>query len=101
MGEASLIGLCGGFRGSRSSKFILLYDLLLGRVFDDSNSKGESGRIVRFLGTDLVLRMDLPVARWSVSEACHRIFSGSSTMIGGFGSGWDLVLILREARFWI
>ena len=99
MGEASLIRLCGGLRGSRSSKFILLYDLLLGRVCDDSSSKGESSRIVRCLGTDLALRMDLPVARWSVSEACHRIFSGSSTMIGGFGSGWDLVLILREARF--
>ena len=99
MGEASLIGLCGGFRGSRSSKLILLYDLLLGRACDDSRSKGESSRIVRCLGTDLALRMDLLVARWSVSEACQRIFSGSSTMIGGFGSGWALVLILREARF--
>ena len=56
---------------------------------------------MRCLGTDLALRMDLPVARWLVSEACHRIFSGSSTMIGGFGSGWDLVLILREAKFQI
>ena len=63
MGEASLIVLCGGSRVSRSSKFILLYDLLLGRACDDSNSKGESSRIVRCLGTDLVLRMDLPVAR--------------------------------------
>ena len=87
MGEASLIRLCGGLRGSRSSKFTLLYDLLLGKACDDSSSKGESSRIVRCLGTDLALRMDLPVARWSVSEACHRIFSGSSTMIGGFGSG--------------
>ena len=67
MGEASLIGLCGGSRGSRSSKFILLCDLLMKRVFDDSNSKGESGRIVRCSGTDLALRMDLLVARWSVS----------------------------------
>ena len=63
VGEASLLGLCGGFRGSRSSKFILLYDLLLGRVCDDSNSKDEFVRIVRCLGIDLVLRMDLPVAR--------------------------------------
>ena len=63
MGEASLIGLCGGFRGSRSSKLISLYDLLLGRVCDDSNSKGESSRIVRCLGTDLVLRVNLPEAR--------------------------------------
>ena len=63
MGEASLIGLCGGFRGSRSSNFILLYDLLLGRVYDDSNSKGESSRIVRCFGTDLVLRVNLPEAR--------------------------------------
>ena len=101
MVEASLIGLCGGFRGSRSSKFILLCDFLLRRVFDDSNSKGEFGRIVRCSGTDPVLRRDLPVARWSFSEACHKIFFGSSTMIGGFGSGWDLVLILCEARFWI
>ena len=73
--------------------------MLLKRVFDDSNLKGEFGRIMRCSGTDLVLRRDLPVSRWSVSEARHRIFSGSSTMIGGFGSGWDLVLILREARF--
>ena len=63
MGEASLIILCGGFRGSRSSKFILLYDLLLGRGCDDSSSKGESSRMVRCLGTDLVLRVDLPVSR--------------------------------------
>ena len=63
MGEASLIGLCGGSRGSRSSKFILLYDLLLGRVCDDSSSEGESRRILRVLGTDLVLRVDLSVAR--------------------------------------
>ena len=47
MGEASLTGLCGGLRGSRSSKLILLYDLLLGRACDDSISKGESSRIVR------------------------------------------------------
>ena len=86
-GEASILGLCGGSMGSRSSKFILLYDFLLRRVFDDSNSKGEFGRIVRCSGTDLVLRRDLPVARLSVSEACHRIFFGSSTMIGGFWSG--------------
>ena len=87
VGEASVLGLCGRSRGSRSSKFILLCDLLLKRVFDDSNSKGESGRIVRCLSTNLFLRMDLSVARWSVSKTCHKIFSGSSTMIGGFGSG--------------
>ena len=98
-GEASILGLYGGSRGSRSSKFILLCDLLLKRVLADSKSKEESGKVVRCSGIDLVLRMDLLVARLSVSETCHRIFSGSSTMIGGFGSGWDLVLILREARF--
>ena len=63
MGEASLIGLCGGFRGSISSKLILLYDLLRGRARDDSSSEGESRRILQVLGTDLVLRMDLSVAR--------------------------------------
>ena len=63
MGEVSLIGLCGGFRGSRSSKFILLYDLLRGRACDDSSSEGGSRRILRVLHTDLVLRMDLSVAR--------------------------------------
>ena len=63
MGEASLIRLCGGLRGSRSSKSILLYDFLLGRVCDGSGSKGESSRLVRCLGTDLVLRMNLPEAR--------------------------------------
>ena len=63
MGEASLIGLCGGFRGSRSSKLISLYDLLLGRACDYSSSKGESSKIVRCLGTDLVLRVNLPEVR--------------------------------------
>ena len=56
---------------------------------------------VRCSGTELALWMVLSVAKLPVSEFCHKIFSGSSTMIGGFGSGWDLVLILREARFQI
>ena len=63
VGEASLLRLCGGFRGSRSSKFILLYDLLRGRACDDSSSEGESRRILRVFGTDLVLRVNLPEAR--------------------------------------
>ena len=63
VGEASLLGLCGVSRGSRSSKSILLYDLLLGRLCDDSSSKGESSRLVRCLGADLVLRVNLPEVR--------------------------------------
>ena len=86
-GEASLLGLCGRSRGSRSSKSILLCDLLLKRVFADFKSKRESCKAVRCSGIDLALRMDLSVAKFPVSEACHRIFSRSSTMIGGFGSG--------------
>ena len=99
VGEASLLGLCGRSRGSRSSKSILICDLLLKRVFANFKSKRESCKAVRCSGTDLALRMDLSIAKLPISKACHRIFSGSSTMIGGFGSGWDLVLILREARF--
>ena len=87
VGEASLLGVCGRSRGSRSSKSILLCDLLLKRVFVDFKSNGESCKVVRCLGTDLALQMDLSVAKFPVSEACHRIFSGSSTMIGGFRSG--------------
>ena len=86
-GEASLLGLCGRSRGSRSSKAILLCNLLLKRVFADFKSKGESCKAVRCSGTDLSLQMDLSVAKVLVSKACHRIFSRSSTMIGGFGSG--------------
>ena len=85
--KAFVLGLCGRSRGSRSSKFFLLCDLLLKRVFADTKSKEESGKVVRCSGIDLVLRMDLLVARLSVSKNFHRIFSGSSTMIGGFGSG--------------
>ena len=87
VGDASLLGLSGRSRGSRSSKFILLCDLLLTKVFADSKSKEESVKVVRCSGTDLVLRMDLLVAILSVSETCHRIFFGSSTMIGGSGFG--------------
>ena len=87
VGEASLLGLCGRSKGSRSSKSILLCDLLLKRVFVDFKSKGESCKAVRCSGIDLALQMDLSVARLAVSEACHRIFFGSSAMIGGFGSG--------------
>ena len=87
VGEAALLGLCGKSRGSRLSKFTLLCDLLLKRVFADFKSKGESCKAVRCSSTDLALRMDLSVAKLPVSEACHKIFSGSSTMIGGFGSG--------------
>ena len=99
VGKASLLGLCGRSRGSRSSKSILLCDLLLKRVFANFKSKEEPFKAVRCSSTDIALRMDLSVAKFPVLEACHRIFSGSSTMIGGFGSGWALVLILREARF--
>ena len=87
VGEASLLGLYGRYRGSKSSKSILLCDLLLKRVFADFKSKGESCKAVRCSSTDLALRMDLSVAKFPVLEACHIIFSGSSTMIGGFGSG--------------
>ena len=99
MGEASQLGLSGRSRGLRLSKSILLCDLLLKRVFADFKSKGESYKVERCSGTYIALQMDLSVAKFPVSETCHRIFSGSSTMVGGFGSGWDLVLILREARF--
>ena len=61
VGEASLLGLCGRSRGSRSSKSILLCDLLLKRVFADFKSQGESCKAVRCSGTDLALRMDLSV----------------------------------------
>ena len=87
VGEAYLLGLCGRSNGSRPSKSILLCDLLLKRVFSDFKSKGKSYKAVRCSGTDLALQMDLSVAKLPVSEACHRIFSGSSTMIGRFGSG--------------
>ena len=87
VGEASLLRLYGRSKGSRSSNSTLLCDLLLKRVFADSKSKGEFCKAVRCSGTDLALRMDLSIAKFPVSEACHRIFSRSSTMIGGFGYG--------------
>ena len=86
MGEAYVLGLCYKSKGSRSSKLILLYDLLLKRVFVDFKSNWESCKDVRCSGTELALRMDLSVAKFPVLEACHKNFFGSSTMIGGFGS---------------
>ena len=54
---------------------------------------------MRFSGTDLVLGMVPSVVDFPDLEVCHKILSGLSTMVGGLGSGWDLVLILCEARF--
>ena len=43
--------------------------------------------------------MVLIVGEFIALEFFHKIFSGSSTTVGGFGSGCDLVLILHEAIF--
>ena len=59
------------------------------RIFQDCN----------FSGTDLVLGMVLSVVGFPDLEVCHKILSGFSTMVGGLGSRWDLVLTLCEARF--
>ena len=54
---------------------------------------------MRFSGTDLVLGMVLSVVGFLDLEFFHKILYGLSTMVGGLGSGWDLVLTLCEARF--
>ena len=86
MGEASLLGLCCKSKGSRSSRLILLCDLLLKRAFAELKSNWESCKDVICSGIELALWMVLSVAKLPVLEVCHKIFSGSSTMIGGFGS---------------
>ena len=56
-------------------------------------------KTVRFSGIDLVLGMVLSVVGFPDLEVCHKILFRLSTMVGGLGSGWDLVLTLCEARF--
>jgi len=51
-----------------------------------------------FSREDFVLKRLLLAAYFPELEVCHRILSGLSMIKGGFGSGWDLVLILCEAR---
>ena len=47
---------------------------------------------------EFVLKRLLLAADFPELEVCHKILSGLATIKGGFGSGWDLVLILCEAR---
>ena len=55
MGEASLLELCCKSKGSRSSRLILLCDLLLKRIFAELKSNWESCKDVRCSGTELAL----------------------------------------------
>ena len=87
MGEASLLELCCKSTGSRSVWSMLVCDLVLKRFFVWHKSKWESCKDVRCLGTELTLWILLLVVKFPVSEVCHKIFSGSSTMVGGLGSG--------------
>ena len=98
-GEASLLKLCYKSVVSKSAWFKSLWDLFLNRFFVWGKSKWGSFKTVRFSGTNLVLGMVLSVADFLDLEVCHKILSGLSTMVGGLGSGWDLVLTLCEARF--
>ena len=54
---------------------------------------------MRSSGTDLVLGMVLSVVGFPDLEVRHKILSGLSTMVGGLGSRWDIVLTLCDARF--
>ena len=98
-GEASPLWLYYKSMGSRSVWSILLCDLVLKRFLVWCKSNWGSCKAVRCSRTKIALWMVLTVVESSVLEFCHKIFSGSSTMVGGFGSGWDMVLILCEARF--
>lgn len=50
-----------------------------------------SCRDVRFLGTELALKMGLTIVGFLGVEYFLRILSGLSTIARGFGSRWDLV----------
>ena len=100
-GEDSLLELYCKSKGSRSVWSILVWDLILKRFFVWCKSNWGSCKAMRFSGTKFVLWMVLIVVKFPDLEVCHKIFSGSSTMLGGFGSGWDLILILCEAKFQI
>ena len=98
-GEASLLGLCYKMVGSRFFWSIQIWDLVLNRFLLWFKSNWVSCKDVRFLGKELSLWIGLTIVESSVLEVFLKILSGSSTILGGFGSEWDLVLILCEAIF--
>ena len=97
-GEASLLKLCCKSAMSRSVWFKSPWDIVIKMFFVWCKPKCKSSKTTRFSRTYFFLKRLLSGVYFLDLEVCHKIFYGLSTIVGGLGSRWDLVLILCEAR---
>jgi len=93
----------GGVEGGVSLSLVFgwsetLNDLVLGNLFWWSRSKKGSNRAARSSSAELALGMLLEIVDLLLTGVLLRIFSGLSTVSGGFGSGKALVWMVLWAR---
>ena len=96
--EASTTGFCCKMDGSKIIWVIQFWDLVLNKLCSKCESNWISHKSLRFSGKELSLSIGLLTIELLDLGLFLKMCSGLSTIAGGFGSGWDLVQILLEAR---
>lgn len=92
-----LTGIFGKIYGSNIIWSFKFFDLVLNKPCSKWKSKWISWKVTKFSRSELALWRNLLLVWLSVLGVFLKIFSGLSTIVGGFGSGWDLVDIILRA----